>query len=155
MMNNLEKARYFELLEKKKNGQLSYEENKEEFEELVRYATLVRDQVYYNQKKKYRLLIDDYLSGEASAMGFVWIFFGMYKQDAKDFELLTHDLKKLLSFQMESRSEGFSVCMEDIFGNCDSLAVDPDNIQSHEVNESEFKSYLEMIYSDMQKYFDK
>ena len=159
-MTNFEKPRYFELLEKEKrfnrnNRSSFFSEYKEEFKEMVKYDSMVLNQFYYNQKEDYRLLIEDYLSGKISDGAFVWRFFEMYKQDAKNFEILTKDFQKLLSFQIESRSEGFSDHMDHIFGNCKSLGVDPDNIDSYECDESQFKEYLEIIYSKMQKYFDK
>ena len=159
MLNNLEKLRYRELLEKEQyfdqKNQSFYQENENEFFELLTFDIRMADQFYYHQKENYRRLIEDYLSGIITDLGFVWTFFPMYKQDTKDFEILRKDFEKLVSFPIESKSAGFSRSLDDIFENCDSLSLVPDNMASHEIDESQFKEYFEIIYSEMQKYFDK
>ena len=112
MLNNLEKLRYRELLEKEQyfdqKNQSFYQENENEFFELLTFDIRMADQFYYHQKENYRRLIEDYLSGIITDLGFVWTFFPMYKQDTKDFEILRKDFEKLVSFPIESKSAGFS-----------------------------------------------
>lgn len=167
-MKNSDKLRYLELL-KKEEEFYKHENNKffgierpDEADELVKYFTILNDQFYYNQKENYRSLIQDYQSGEFSTIGFILAFFEMYRQDAKNFEILRMDFKELLSFPIDAKSEGFSSFLDDIFDNgelffndCQAVDLDPNAIKNYGPAEDQFRGCIEVKFSKMQKYFQQ
>lgn len=79
---NFDKVRFIELLEKKEflknDGRSLFDENREEYLELLSYGIILESQIYYNRKTEYISLLEKYLIenvGEDGARLFVWEFF--------------------------------------------------------------------------------
>jgi hypothetical protein len=163
-MEDLDKTLYIKLLKKaeslKTEGKSLWNENREEYFELLSYGILLEGQISYNRKDDYLSLIEDYRRGTIDAVIFRLAFLKMSREDNQTLDILKKDLKRLSTFSIDSKSEGFSSLIGEILGICDAL-FDFDSEDSSEItenqfrdSENQFRDAIEQIFFEMQKFFD-
>ena len=94
---------YKELLKSEENGEISFLNF-----ELVSYKASIMEQIYYNRKKDYFLLIKEYLNQSISPSRFRFKFLQMEKEDSKKSAIILEDFQKLEVFTLAKDREKFS-----------------------------------------------
>jgi len=162
---NFNKTRFIELKKKKetlKSQELSlFNENYQEYCELLSYGIILENQIYYNRRAKYIFLVEDYLrenAGEDGAGLFRWEFSTIFRKDNKalkilEKEVLQEGLQRLVTFLIDSKSTELSAMIKDIGSDCEFLTFDPED--TYGINENKFRDFIEKIFFKMQKYFDE
>ena len=94
---------YKELLKSEENGEILFLDF-----ELVSYKASIMEQIYYNRKKDYFLLIKEYLNQSISPSRFRFKFLQMKKEDSKKSAIILEDFQKLEVFTLAKDREKFS-----------------------------------------------
>ena len=100
MIKNFNLKRYKELLELKERGEISSFNS-----ELVSLGASVQDQIIYNRKKEYFILIDNYLSRVIAPHDFRIKFSEMTSQDVRNANAILGDFEKLEVFTLATDLE--------------------------------------------------
>ena len=96
-------SRYKELLKLKQKGEISFLDL-----ELLSLQASVQQQMCYNRKKDYFILIDKYLSQIISSSEFRSKFLQMEKEDSEKSTLILEDFQELEVFTLAKDREKFS-----------------------------------------------
>ena len=104
---------------------------------------MVEDQIFYNNRNKYRALIEGYLSDTDSIFSIMELF----QRDRDALSPLEKDFKELSNFSIDSKSKNFATLINKIFEFCGYMTDDDYNF-----TEEEFKDEIKKIYSQIQKY---
>ena len=106
-------SRYKELLKLQENGKISFFDL-----ELLSLQASVAQQMYYNRKKDYFILIDQYLSRIIPPYEFRSKFLQMKKEDSNKSTIILEDFKKLEVFTLAKDLEKFSDLINQISTLC-------------------------------------
>ena len=106
-------SRYKELLKLQENGKISFFDL-----ELLSLQASVAQQMYYNRKKDYFILIDQYLSRIIPPYEFRSKFLQMEKEDSEKSTLILEDFQELEVFTLAKDLEKFSDLINDISALC-------------------------------------
>lgn len=137
--------RYNELMELKESGKLSLLDSN--YFEWLDYSVSVSDQIIYEQKKDFFLLIDNYLNGSLSLLEFRAQFLEMDRENQKKGELILQNLQELKGFYLAEDLETFSRLIARIRTVCeDYYVLEP-------MPETEFYSAVSNYYSQLQEAF--
>lgn len=157
---NFDTTRYIELLKKKQSlenkGTFLFDENREEYLELLSYSAILENQIHYNRKSEYVFLVEKYLresADEDRARLFVWEFFKIFKEDNKalvilEKEILQQGVQKLSTFQIDPKSTEFSALVDQILGSCEFLTFNPED--TYGINLDQFCDSIQKIYLKIQ-----
>lgn len=155
---NFNKTRYIELLKKeeflKNNETFLFDENPEEYRELLSYGRILENQIYYNRKAVYISLVEEYLrenAGEDGARLLVWEFSAVFKEDNKALDVLEKEIlhQGLDTFHIDPKSTEFSEFVNDIAGSCEFLTFNPED--TFGMNFNQFRDSIQEIYLNIQK----
>lgn len=133
-------SRYKELLKLEANGYITFLDL-----ELLSFKVSVAQQICYNRKKDYFLLIDEYLSRVISPYEFRSKFLQMKKEDSKESTIILEDFKKLEVFTLAKNLEKFS----DLISEISTLCFEYDEVWDGTMelmSESEFYSLINHYY---------
>jgi hypothetical protein len=125
-------SRYKELLELQENGKISFLDF-----ELLSFKASVAEQMCYNRKKDYFILIDEYLSRIIPPDEFRSKFLQMKKEDSEKSTIILKDFQELEVFTLAKDLEKFS----DLIGEISTLCFEYDEIWDgtmEPMSESEF-----------------
>ena len=106
-------SRYKELLKLQENGKISFFDL-----ELLSLQASVAQQMYYNRKKDYFILIDQYLSRIIPPYEFRSKFLQMEKKDSEKSTLILEDFQELEVFTLAKDLEKFSDLIDQISTIC-------------------------------------
>ena len=152
MNNHFDKVEYIKLLEKEKilatKGYSLYSENEKENSRLRSYRITLEDQIYYNNRYEYQVLIKGYIAEKMITLGFISAFLKLFRIDRDRLEPIEKDFKRLSTFSIDSKPKNFATFISEIFEDCD-YSFD----ENCKVTEEEFKDSIKNKYSQMQKYF--
>ena len=140
-------SRYKELLKLEANGEITFLDL-----ELLSFKASVAQQMRYNRKKDYFLLIDEYLSGVIPPYEFRSKFLQMKKEDSKKSTIILEDFKKLEVFTLAKNLEKFS----DLIREISTLCFEYDEVWDGTMEpmaESEFYSLINNYYLQLQEAF--
>ena len=115
MPHNFNLKRFQSLLKLQQKDPLIFLENKEQRKEYLFYSKVLNNQIFFNNKKTYLALLNQYLNGNLSFFKFRLEFLQTYKEDKKIFKDLTKNYQKLFSFPINPKSNGFSSIIGDLF----------------------------------------
>ena len=90
----------------------------ENYLELLSYKLSVAEQIYYNRKKDYFLLIHEYLSRVITPYKFRSKFLQMKREDSKKATIILEDFQELEVFTLAEDLEKFSDSMNQISTLC-------------------------------------
>ena len=105
--------RYKELLQLEESGKISFLDL-----ELVTYKASISEQIHYNRKKDYFLLIHEYLSRVITPYKFRSKFLQMKREDSKKATIILEDFQELEVFTLAEDLEKFSDSMNQISTLC-------------------------------------
>ena len=140
-------SRYKELLKLEANGDITFLDL-----ELLSFKASVAQQMCYNRKKDYFLLIDEYLSRVILPYEFRSKFLQMKKEDSKKSIIILEDFKKLEVFTLAKNLEKFS----DLISEISTLCFEYDEVWDgtmEPMSESEFYSLINNYYLQLQEAF--
>lgn len=140
-------SRYKELLKLEANGDITFLDL-----ELLSFKASVAQQMCYNRKKDYFLLIDEYLSRVIPPYEFRSKFLQMKKEDSKKSIIILEDFKKLEVFTLAKNLEKFS----DLISEISTLCFEYDEVWDgtmEPMSESEFYSLINNYYLQLQEAF--
>ena len=106
-------SRYKELLKLEENGKISFLDF-----ELLSFKASVAQQMCYNRKKDYFILIDKYLSQIITPYEFRSKFLQMEKEDSEKSTIILEDFQKLEVFTFAKDLEKFSDLIDKISTLC-------------------------------------
>jgi len=158
MNNSFNLTRYRKLIEKEtalanQKKSLFYE-NRSEFLELLNYQASVEQQIIYNRKNDYFLLIDKYLNQLITSFEFQIEFLKMEKQDDTKAKKIFQDYQQLSGFSLVENLEEFSNLMGQISDLCQDI-IDwgyEDGLSKDEFYDSVNNLYLQLKkYSEMKE----
>lgn len=137
--------RYKELLKLNESDKISFMDPN--FFELLDYSTSISEQLRYERKKDYFLLVENYLDGTLSLMEFRTQFLKMEREDAQKGEMILQNLQELEVFYLAEDLEKFSRLISNITGICaDYFVLQP-------IPEADFYLAVHEYYSELQKAF--
>lgn len=135
--------RYKELLRLEKEGKtLPFEKD---FVELLSYRATVTDQVCYNRKKDYFLLIQEYLSRSIMPDAFRSTFLQMEDEDSKKAAEIKQDFQKLEALTLAEDLDQFSC----LIGKISTLCFEYDEMWDgtmKPMSEQEFYDLVHNLY---------
>ncbi len=140
-------SRYKELLKLEANGDITFLDL-----ELLSFKASVAQQMCYNRKKDYFLLIDEYLSRVIPPYEFRSKFLQMKKEDSKKSIIILEDFKKLEVFTLAKNLEKLS----DLLSEISTLCFEYDEVWDgtmEPMSESEFYSLINNYYLQLQEAF--
>ena len=140
-------SRYKELLKLEANGDITFLDL-----ELLSFKASVAQQMCYNRKKDYFLLINEYLSQVISPYEFRSKFLERKKEDSKKSTIILEDFKKLEVFTLAKNLEKFS----DLISEISTLCFEYDEVWDgtmEPMSESEFYSLINNYYLQLQEAF--
>ena len=143
-------SRYKELLKLEESGKISFLD--ENYFELLSYKASVEEQISYNRKKDYFLLIHEYLSRVISPYEFRSKFLQMEKEDSKKATIILEDFQELEVFTLAEDLEKFS----DLITQISTLCFEYDEVWDgtmERMSESEFYYLVNNRYLQLQKAF--
>lgn len=147
MEKNFNLSRYKELIEREKNGEISFLNI-----ELLNFRAVVGRQISYERKKDYFTLIDGYLNGIISLYKFRSKFLQMEKEDSKQSALILENFQELEGFAIANDLENFSASIGEISTLClEYYEIWDENTEP--MSESEFYSLVNNHYLQLQKFF--
>lgn len=150
MKNNINLVRYKKLLKLEENGKISFLD--ETFLELLDFRTNIQNQIAYNRKEIYFLVIEKYLNGIITPQKFRSKFIEMEREDSKALDVIQQDFQKLEVFTFSKNLNKFC----DLKNKISILCMEYDEIfdgSLKPMSESEFYSLVNNQYSQLQKIF--
>ena len=140
-------SRYKELLQLKEKGKISFLDL-----ELLTYEASVVEQIWYNRKKNYYILIYEYLSQIITPYEFRSKFLQMKKDDSAK---ATRILKNFQELEVFTITKGLKKC-SDLINQISTLCLEFDVVWAETMepmSESEFYSLIHNHYLQLQKAF--
>ena len=140
-------SRYKELLKLEANGDITFLDL-----ELLSFKASVAQQMCYNRKKDYFLLIDEYLNRVIPPYEFRSKFLQMEKEDSEKSILILEDFQELEVFTLAKDLEKFS----DLIGKISTLCFEYSEIWDGTIepmSESEFYYLVNNYYLQLQEAF--
>ena len=113
MEKHLKLSRSKELLQLEENGEISFL-----YPELLNYRADIEEQISYNRKKDYFILIYEYLNRIISPYEFRFKFLQMEKEDSRKSTLILEDFQELEVFTLAKDLEKFSDLIDQISTLC-------------------------------------
>ena len=147
MENLFNISRYKELLELQENGNITFLDV-----ELLNYKASVANQLSYNRKKDYFILIDKYLNRIITLDEFRSKFLEMEKEDSNKSYIILKDFKKLKVFTLAEKLKKFSNLMYQISTLCSDYYELPYET-TKPMSETEFYYLVNKHYVQLQKDF--
>jgi len=155
MNNSFNVTRYSELIEKEtalanKKKSLFYE-NRSEYLELLNYQASVEQQITYNRKNDYFLLINKYLNQLITPSEFRIEFLKMEKQDGTKAKKILQDFQQLSFFSLVENLEEFS----NLMGQISDLCLEVRELGYGEgLSKDEFHHSVNNLYLQLKKSFE-
>ncbi len=134
-------SRYKELLKLQENGKISFLDF-----ELLGFKATVAQQMCYNRKKDYFILIDKYLSRIIPPYEFRSKFLQMEKEDSEKSTIILEDFQELEVFTLAKDLEKFSDLIDQISTLCFEYGEVWDGTMEP-MSESEFYNLLNHYYT--------
>jgi hypothetical protein len=149
--------RYNELLEKEKrlrlqSNSLIFENNKDDFIELLSYGARVEAQISYERKREYYSLISEYIEKVVTPQRFQWEVLKMEKEDAKAAKMITNDLKQLAIFSVDLKAVEFSSLIGEI---SDVSMVAQEFGPEKGISDQKFRKSIEKTFLQIQEFFEE
>lgn len=156
-MNNIfNLSRYSKLIEKEtaliNQKKWLFYENYSEFIELLNYQASVEQQINYNRKNDYLLLIEKYLSHLITSSEFQNEFLEMEKQDATKADKILQDSQQLSGFYLVENLEEFGNIVARISTLCQDII---DWGYEDGLSKDEFYDSVNNLYLQLKKYFEE
>lgn len=126
-------TRYWQLIKRQRSldqiGELLNNIDKREGSQLASYSRILNSQVHYNQLKKYKYLLKEYLTQSIEINEFILKFFKLFWEDCEIFETFEDDLELVFLFSLNSNLnqldkyrfetlEDFGKLIEEIYEAC-------------------------------------
>ena len=150
MEKHLNLSRYKELLKLEESGKM--EVFNENFLELLTYTASVVEQIKYNRKNDYFLLIHQYLSRVIPPYEFRVQFLQMEKEDSNKGAILLEDFQELEIFTLAEDLEKFADLINQISTLCFEYAEIWDGTMER-MSKDEFYYLVNNLYLQLQKAF--
>lgn len=139
-------SRYKELLKLEENGKISFLDL-----ELLSFKGSIAEQMCYNRKKDYFILIDEYLSRVITPYEFRSKFLQMEKEDSEKSTIILQDFQKLELFTLAKDLEQFS----DLIGQISTLCFEYSELWDgtmEPMSESEFYYLVNNHYLQLRNF---
>ena len=158
-MNNDLKL-YIELLEYnrdlKKTGTSLQDQDQEKYRKLLKYSVKLSDHVHWQQKTDYLILMKNFVDLKIDGKQFVSQFDKLHRSNEEAVKTLETDLKQLATFEINSKSFGFSEWTSEIDLGCDEFYPDfepQDQVEfAFARDEENFRTFVADIIPQIQKY---
>ena len=137
---------YKKLLQMRDNGEISFLDNR-----LLTYQATVEQQITYNRKTNYFLLIDEYLTQIITPDKFRSSFISMIKKDAKEAATILKNFQELENFYLVEHINTFS----DSIGEISTLCFDYDAVFDETIepmSETEFYDLVNNCYCQLAEF---
>ena len=147
MANYFNLSRYKELLNLKKNNKISFLD--EDFMELLIYKSNVAEQISYDRKEAYFLLISKFLDRSITISDFNSQIKELQEQDNRKSKILLENSQELQTFPLASDLKIFSNSINNISEVCFDFYEsfnDLESITKDELYDSVNKYYSELSY---------
>jgi hypothetical protein len=123
------------------------------FKELLSLRSSVERQVFYNNKKNYFVLIQDYLGERINPNVFRGQFIGIVNKDLTKSHKILHNFEELATFSIDLELDDFSSLFEKIHQIC--LYAFEFEDQDDAMSEDKFRDSIEKIFFKIRKYLDE
>ena len=100
-MELLERLQDFE-----KQGKHLYDENQEEYLELLEYRVAVENHIFWKERHQFVLLMESFINGIIGGEKFSDYFSGLHRKTLEAHDAFTIEFEKLKDFQPDLRSNG-------------------------------------------------
>jgi len=134
----------------KRQGKNIFIENSEEYFELSKYEQAVEEQVFWNKRLEFFLIMKNFLDNIINFDEFETAFTLLYRKTCKEFDMFVIDLKQIEKFQpsTRTRSDRFANSISAIFRAFE-------EVEDEYSTEQEVKSYVEKIYLKFQNFLNE
>jgi hypothetical protein len=156
------KFRHLQLLNRlqdlEKQGKSLYEENQEEYLELLNYRATVQNHLFWKNRCQFVLLMENFINGIIDGEEFCDNFSALYRETLDVHEALKIDSKKLEDFQPDLRSKYFCSFISFLRCECDSFEPDSTFLEfnivreSDDLTEEQLKDSIRNVILEIQKY---
>jgi len=151
---------YIELLQYdralKANGTSLEEQDREKYRKLLKYSVKLSDHVHWQQKSDYLILMKNFVDLKIDGKQFVSQFDNLHRSNEEAVKTLETDLKQLTSFEINSKSFGFTEWTSEIDLGCDEFYPDfepQDQVEfAFARDEENFRTFVADIIPQIQKY---
>jgi len=113
------KIKHLELLKRflnfKKQDKSLYRENREEYMELLHYKCRLEGQIYWENRKEFVLLMENFVNDSIDMEEFEIAFSRLWRETFKASMSFQMDLKWVENVQLDPRSDGFSSFVTFVF----------------------------------------
>ena len=123
------------------------------FKELLSLRSSVERQVFYNNKKNYFVLIQNYLGERINPNVFRSQFIGIVNKDLTKSHKILHNFEELATFSIDLELDDFSSLFEKIHQIC--LYAFEFEDQDDAMSEDKFRDSIEKIFFKIRKYLDE
>ena len=143
MKKNIDLVRYKELLKLEADGNLSLLDDA--FYELLDFQSSIQNQISYNRKEIYFLLVEKYLNSLLTPTEFRSKFIELEHQDSRTLDIIKQDFRQLEVFTLPKNLNKFSEFQDEILTLCSEYGEIWDgNIRP--MSETEFYSLVKKQY---------
>ena len=148
---NYNQIRHLELLRRlqdlEKQGRSLYDENQDDYLELLDYRATVQEHVFWKNRRQFGLLMENFINGIIDGEEFSDKFCGIYRKTLDAFDAFETDLEKLEDFQPDLRSSGFGSIISALRRDCEAFEPDSTFVELNIVRESD--DYTEEQLKDL------
>lgn len=133
--------------------QSNYQEHVK-LDEIVFGASILYNQVIWNNRKTYISLIEDYLTKKIDIEAFEDSFLTNYRKDNNNVEEISSNWEKLSKFQIDETLPELSDLIELVFSYWEALDLEfnPEDKPDYDISEDQFRDALEKIYNEIYIY---
>lgn len=146
--NNYSNERHKQLLKRSQNlqkqGRDLFTENSEEYFELLKYNIAVEDQVFWNHRKEFFLLMKIFLANILDFEGFEDAFSLLFRKTTEEVKMSIIDLEQIKKFQLSPEAYPFASSMGSIFRQFE-------EVEDEYCTEQDVKDYVKEIYFKYQE----
>ena len=132
-------------LDYKKQGKDLYTENTDEYMELQKYRCALYHHIFWTRRKEFLLCMKNYVHDSIDFEHFKITFSRLWRDSMKKDKALQIDLKGLINFELDSKSDGFGSFITAVFRQFEVL-------EDEECTEQEVKDYVRNTLREIRPY---
>ena len=126
-------------------GKTLFEENRKKYIELMEYQKVIEEEIFWNNKQKFILIMEDFLYGVINFTEFETSFTLLYYKTREKFNTFKTDLKEIENFQPSTRLNRCSNYVIAIFREFEA-------VKDEYCTEKDLQNYVEKVYLKFQKF---
>ena len=145
------KFRHLELLRRfldfKKQGKHLYNENQDEYFELLDYRCALEDHIFWKNRRQFVLLMENFINDSIDGQQFKDSFSGLHIKTSEAYDAFEFEInsKKLKDFQPDPRSNGFGSFITFVYRECEAF-------EEEYYTEEQFKDFVRDVRRKIQQY---